>query len=403
MTGALLSVLLAAALEGTHLVASVPITTTVDGAAERAELRWVIRRDENERGVVPHDSGWMQYGSTPWLNHHLAVVTTRGGAPSVRWMSSAVELDGLFVEDGDVVLRSKGTLTRYVFRGWRLERSDRPPLPSLTKARLAQRFDTGLLHLAAVGDVMVGRATAKALDVIGVEAAFSAVKPVLARADVRLGNLESCFSRAPHATPGAIDLTAPVRRLDALTALGFDALSLANNHCDAADAALSRDLLRDAGVVGVMDEPVRLGDVAVLGVKLWPTSSALLDEALGEKLRQARALASNVIVLVHWGDEYAQTPSPAQREAAAWLLSHGATVVLGAHPHVLQPVEQPGPNTLVAYSLGNFVFDQQGYPTGVGSKTEETVVLEVRVHRTLGLTWRTTPFRIAARARLEPR
>jgi poly-gamma-glutamate capsule biosynthesis protein CapA/YwtB (metallophosphatase superfamily) len=78
-------------------------------------------------------------------------------------------------------------------------------------------------------------------------------------------------------------------------------------------------------------------------------------------------------------------------------------MVLGAHPHVLQPIEQPGPNTLVAYSLGNFVFDQQGYPTGVGAKTEETVVLEVRVHRTLGLTWRTTPFRITARARLEPR
>lgn len=403
MTSALLSVLLAAALDGTHLVTSVPIVTTVDGVAERAELRWVIRRDENERGVVPHDSGWMQYGSTPWLNHHLAVVTTRGGAPSVRWMSSAVELDGLFVEDGDVVLRSKGTLTRYVFRGWRLERSERPPLASLTKARLSATFDTGLLHLAAVGDVMVGRATAKALDVIGVEAAFSAVKPVLARADVRLGNLESCFSATPDAGKGALDLTAPVRRLDALRALGFDALSLANNHCDSSDAAFSRDLLRDAGVVGVMDEPVSRGDAAVLGLKLWPTSSALLDEALEGKLRRARALSSNVIVLVHWGDEYALTPSPAQRVAAAWLFSHGATVVLGAHPHVLQPVEQPGPNTLVAYSLGNFVFDQQGYPTGVGSKTEETVVLEVRVHRTLGLTWRTTPFRITARARLEPR
>jgi len=406
MTAALLSLVLSAALDGASLVASVPITTHVDGSAAPAELRWVIRRDENERGVVPHDSGWMQYGETPWLNHHLAVVTNRGGLPSVRWMSSAVELDGLFVEDGDVVLRWRGTLTRYVFRGWQLERSELAPRPSLTKARLAATFETGLVHLAAVGDVMVGRATAKALDAVGVEPAFRAAQPIFARADVRLGNLESCFSATRRESAGGLELTAPLRRLDVLRFLRFDALSLANNHCDAEDAAFSRGVLLDAGIVGTGAEAVRLvgGDgVALLGLNLWPTTAALLDEKLAAKLERARALAPHVVVLVHWGDEYAATPSAAQREAAAWLVAHGATVVLGAHPHVLQAIEQPTQGSLVAYSLGNFVFDQQGYPTGVGAKTEETVVLEVRMHRTLGVTSRTTRFRITARARLEPR
>lgn len=406
MTGALLSLVLAAALEGTALVASVPITTHVDGKAEPAELRWVIRRDENERGVVPHDSGWMRYGETPWLNHHLAVVTTRGGLPSVRWMSSAVELDGLFVEDGAVIVRWRGALTRYVFRGWQLERSEVPPRPALTKPRLAAKFETGLVHLAAVGDVMLGRATAKALDAVGVEPAFRAVQPIFARADVRLGNLEGCFSANPREATGAFDLTAPLRHLEALRFLRFDALSLANNHCPAEDAAFSRDVLADAGIVGVRGEADRLGggdDVALLGLELWPTSAALLDDRLAAKLERARARSPHVVVLVHWGDEYASSPSAGQREAAAWLVAHGATVVLGSHPHVLQPIEQPTPGSLVAYSLGNFVFDQQGYPTGGGTKTEETVVLEVRMHRTLGVTWRTTPFRITARARLEPR
>jgi hypothetical protein len=79
VTGLLHALVFAAALDGTHLVVALPIVTSVDGAKEPAELRWLIRRDENERGVVPHQPGWMDYGKTPWLNHHLAVVTRRGG------------------------------------------------------------------------------------------------------------------------------------------------------------------------------------------------------------------------------------------------------------------------------------------------------------------------------------
>jgi poly-gamma-glutamate capsule biosynthesis protein CapA/YwtB (metallophosphatase superfamily) len=76
-------------------------------------------------------------------------------------------------------------------------------------------------------------------------------------------------------------------------------------------------------------------------------------------------------------------------------------LVFGSHPHVQQPVEQPSALSLVAYSLGNFLFDQEGYPTDAGRATEDAVVLEVRVHRQLGVTWRTTPFRIVGRASLK--
>ncbi|MBE2252776.1 MAG: CapA family protein [Myxococcus sp.] len=406
MTAALCALVCAAALEGTHLVTSLAITTQVDGRREPAQLQWVVRRDANERGVVPHDSGWMSYGATPWLNHHLAVVTEHGGRPSVRWMSSGLELDGLFVEGEDVVVRWRGALTRYVFRGWRLERSPTPPEASETKARLAASFDTGLVHLAVVGDVMVGRATARALDSVGAAAALAAVGPVLRRADLRLGNLESCFSGTTP-RPGPLTLTAPLRRVDVLREAGFDVLSLANNHCDDADAAFSARVLADAGIRGATAAPVVLhtqgSRLTVLGLSLWPTRPSLLDARLAAVLEQARAAGGPLVVLVHWGDEYASAPSPAQREAAAWLFDHGATLVLGAHPHVLQPIEQPTTASLVAYSLGNFLFDQEGYPTGAGGKTEETAVLEVRLHRTLGVTWRATPFRITGRARLEPR
>lgn len=409
MAGLLQALVCAAALDGTHLVVALPITTSVDGAKEPAELRWLIRRDENERGVVPHQSGWMDYGKTPWLNHHLAVVTRRGGEPTVRWMSSALELDGLFVEGGDVVLRSKGTLTRYAFHGWQLQQSARPPDPRLNAERLAATFDTGLVHLAVVGDVMLGRATAKALDVIGAERAFEQARPVLARADVRLGNLESCFRKEEGGAPRPLDLVAPLRHAPALRLLGFDALSLANNHCDARDAAFSREVLAGVGVSGVRDETLLLktpgGVVAVVALLAWPESretlDALLTPTLARRLDEARARAQHVVALVHFGEEYASLPSDGQRRVARWLLEHGVTAVFGAHPHVQQPIEQPTSGSLVAFSLGNFVFDQEGYPTDAGARTEDAVVLEVRLHRALGLTWRTTPFRIVARARLE--
>ncbi|MBL8918917.1 MAG: CapA family protein [Myxococcaceae bacterium] len=407
MGPALTALACAAALEGAHLVTALELTTRVDGRREQAELRWVIRRDENERGVAPHQSGWMDYGHTPWLNHHLAVVTRRAGQPSVRWMSSALELDGLFVEGDDVIVRSKGTLTRYVFRGWQLERSERPPDPSLSARRLAARFDTGLVHLAVVGDVMVGRATARALDVVGPERAFAEVRPVLARADLRLGNLESCFREGGEAR-GALDLVAPPRHLAALDALGFDALSLANNHCADADAAFSQALLGDAGIAGVRGAPwlsrTTGASVAVVALLAWPSTREALDAALSStfeaQLRDARARADVVVALVHFGEEYERTPSAAQRRVAAWLFERGVVAVFGAHPHVQQPVEQPTGSTLVAWSLGNFLFDQEGYGSADGG-TEEAVVLEVRAHRVLGLTWRATPFRIVGRGRLE--
>jgi len=75
---------------------------------------------------------------------------------------------------------------------------------------------------------------------------------------------------------------------------------------------------------------------------------------------------------VHWGQEYQRHPNQAQRELAGELLAAGADIVLGSHPHVvqdLQVVHPEGPGgrpRLVAYSLGNFVFDQGWEDTGQG-------------------------------------
>ncbi|HCR53176.1 MAG TPA: hypothetical protein DIW27_02075, partial [Cytophagales bacterium] len=74
------------------------------------------------------------------------------------------------------------------------------------------------------------------------------------------------------------------------------------------------------------------------------------------KLQQTDA----VIVFMHWGAEYQDAPNRAQKELAQFCLNNGATLVVGAHPHVLQPMQwNKEKNQLVAYSLGNFVSGQQ--------------------------------------------
>src|SRR5690606_10331907 len=79
----------------------------------------------------------------------------------------------------------------------------------------------------------------------------------------------------------------------------------------------------------------------------------------------AHTEAEAVIVSIHWGYEYDLRPDPAQRDAAQAMLDAGAALVIGHHPHVVQGTAT-GRDGLVAYSLGNLVFDQQQDDTRYG-------------------------------------
>jgi poly-gamma-glutamate capsule biosynthesis protein CapA/YwtB (metallophosphatase superfamily) len=82
--------------------------------------------------------------------------------------------------------------------------------------------------------------------------------------------------------------------------------------------------------------------------------------AAASAVNAAAQRADVVVVSIHWGGEYQAAPSRRQREVAQVLAGAGARVIVGHGPHVLQRVEWEG-ETLVAYSLGNFLFDQP-YP-----------------------------------------
>ncbi len=92
--------------------------------------------------------------------------------------------------------------------------------------------------------------------------------------------------------------------------------------------------------------------------------------AMEHKVRRARELADVVVVGVHWGVEYSHTPTAGQKSLAAEFANWGADVIIGTHPHVIQPIEYvesaDGRQVPVAYSLGNFLSAQNQQPRMVG-------------------------------------
>ena len=93
---------------------------------------------------------------------------------------------------------------------------------------------------------------------------------------------------------------------------------------------------------------------------------------------KAKQLADMVIVLPHWGTEYVYTPDSNQNYWTQLFLSLGVDVVIGTHPHVLEPVEvvsdTKGHEMLVYYSLGNFVSNQDHSPRMLGAMAKVTMV-----------------------------
>jgi poly-gamma-glutamate synthesis protein (capsule biosynthesis protein) len=93
-----------------------------------------------------------------------------------------------------------------------------------------------------------------------------------------------------------------------------------------------------------------------------------------EAVEKLKKKADVVIVSLHWGDEYRQKPNSRQIKIAHQLIDAGADLILGHHPHVLQPIEEYK-DGVVVYSLGNFVFDQRK------SATRKSVIFRAKLSK----------------------
>jgi poly-gamma-glutamate capsule biosynthesis protein CapA/YwtB (metallophosphatase superfamily) len=225
------------------------------------------------------------------------------------------------------------------------------------------------------------------------------VSGILAAADVAAVNLETPAGSPGTPQPKQYVFLAPPELLTALRASGIDVVSLANNHAlDHGAGTLLETVRRARGaglaVVGAGANAaeafrpayldVRGRRVAFVGLSRvvppgWAATasragvaSAYDERAAIASIREARAQADVVVVLVHWGIELDRCPGAGLvRLADAWHAA-GADVVAGHHPHVLQGIDAR-PDRVTAYSLGNFVWYHAQEPSAT------TGVLEVAV------------------------
>lgn len=289
--------------------------------------------------------------------------------------------------------------------GWRLGQAagEQPPLVTATPSPRPQTATptptptatptpVPSWRLFVGGDVLMDLSEAAGFD------PFARLRPPLAAADLALVNVEMAIATGGSPEPKSFVFRAPPSAADTMAAAGVDVGNLGNNHAlDFGVSALDETIanLRRAGVapVGAGDDAneayapasfeikgVRVGVIGASRVfprpgwaaRGGPGLASAYDEArLLAAVRSAKAAHDVVIVLVHWGEELAPCPNEDQRRLGAALIDAGASLVLGSHPHVLQPVVRHGEG-LIAYSLGNFVWHPRTGPAG------ETGVLEAR-------------------------
>ncbi|NPV87598.1 MAG: CapA family protein [Anaerolineae bacterium] len=247
----------------------------------------------------------------------------------------------------------------------------------LAIALLALRPAPQPATLALMGDVMLGRGVAQAHAARDWERAFSAIAPHVQRADLALANLESPLTTAntPALTRTArnYNLCAAAQSVQALHSAGIDILALANNHasdCSPHGADETRTILESNGMRAITaDTPVyhSVGGVHLAFYAFDDVAAPLDIASTAQRIAQSRRQGRLPVISIHWGTEYHPAPDSRQRQMAQAFADSGAVLVWGHHPHVLQPIAwlqgagQARP-TLIAYSLGNALFDQPSPP-----------------------------------------
>lgn len=276
---------------------------------------------------------------------------------------------------------------------------------------LTEQLNDETFELIAVGDISLGDA-AQGVGA-GVHAKFERLRDVnasypfehtarlFAGAEIVFGNLETVVSHSGlvRSKASSMEMRGHPDAADRLAQAGFTILNVANNHTMQHGTAAFDDTVellrrRDLCVVGLANPShqecvpqilsVKGVSICVLGFAFEPDKYCRgpVSYAFGpncDMVRQvtfAKQSSDLVICSVHWGVEFVRHPAVAEEELGRRLIDAGADVVIGHHPHVARRIDHYG-GGLIAYSLGNFVFDQVwNYWLRVG------LVLRVRLSRT---------------------
>jgi poly-gamma-glutamate synthesis protein (capsule biosynthesis protein) len=270
----------------------------------------------------------------------------------------------------------------------RISRDGAPPSPEPS------------VTLVAVGDVLLARGVGRGIDRFGTDWPFEEVAQIIGSADIAFCNLECPVSADGVRVNKPIAFKGSPKTVDALSCAGFDIVSLANNHsldCGRTGLRETTRCLEEQGIgyVGAGEDLAQASEPVIVEVDgleiaflarnallpecVWlrpdaPGVAPLDTESIERDVRDAARRSDVVIVSLHWGVEYSRVPREQQKELAHRIVDAGAELVIGHHPHVLQPIEHYH-GGVIAYSLGNFVFDSPF------RKCRDSAILRCRLSR----------------------
>jgi gamma-polyglutamate biosynthesis protein CapA len=226
------------------------------------------------------------------------------------------------------------------------------------------------VEILFVGDIMLDRSVRSKIDAYGFDYLFEDIKSIFEGADLVVGNLEGTVTQNPSVSQknnGVLRFTFATSTAFKLRELGFTHVSLANNHAlDFGEFGFedTEHYLTNAGLYffgsphndrNSLSMPiVNEEKICLLGYhSLFNASTATTISELGKSAN----FCDYTIIFAHWGEEYQDKPEESTRGLARSFIDAGADLIIGAHPHVIQPVEIYK-GKAIFYSLGNFVFDQ---------------------------------------------
>lgn len=284
------------------------------------------------------------------------------------------------------------------------ESSESEPTPEPLPVQPPETASTPEIRLVMVGDILLHTPLAesgkKPEGGYDFSAVFANLKEEIQAADLALVNQEVIIGGAELGVSGYPSFNAPYELGDALMDAGFNVVLHATNHAlDKGKQGILNCLsfwqenYPDTPVLGIHDSRESQQEIYVYeqqGIRIailnytygtngiplpedMPYGVDLLEkDRVAEDLKRARELADFVVVCPHWGKEYVLEQTKNQENWAKILAENGADLILGTHPHVIEPIElitsENGNQALVYYSLGNFVNWTSGTGAGVSNR-----------------------------------
>ena len=275
------------------------------------------------------------------------------------------------------------------------------------------------ISISAAGDIMfhddqLESAYDEQNDTYDFTSVFADVEPIFSKADLALANFETTMAGPDEGEGyrGYPTFNSPDETIDAIKTSGINILTTANNHAlDTGSEGLKRtvEIIRDKGLtsVGTYDEApdsrVHMEDVkgikiAILSytemindLGLQTTNDDLSDminlmdeDLIKEDIEEAKSLDADLIIsFVHWGEEYVEELTDSQEKFADLMTEEGVDIILGSHPHIIQPsgfLEVDGNQSYIIYSMGNFVSNQR-LETVDNELTEDGVIVNLDIEK----------------------